>query len=145
MKSKVKAILKRIWQAVSIVATIGMAAVTIAYVGAFVIQLFYGKVDSLVALFALMVAIMAAVAITDLLHGEREAGEVKQYYKEFRIKTTAAAFLFFNKGQLTSGELKRFMSIMRYTARENGWEEVNESETERREKTNAAGTEEENK
>lgn len=142
MKSKAKAILKRTWQAVSIIATTGMAAVTIAYVGAFVIQLFYGKVDSLVALFALMVAIMAAVAITNILHGEREAGSIKQYYKEFRIKTTAAAFLFFNKGQLTSGELKRFMSIMRYTARENGWEEVNESETERREKTNAAGTEE---
>ena len=145
MKSKAKAILKRIWQAVSIIATTGMAAITIAYVGAFVIQLFYGKVDSLVALFTLTVAIMAAVAITDLLHGEREAGEIKQYYKEFRIKTTAAAFLFFNKGQLTSGELKRFMSIMRYTARENGWEEVNESETERREKTNAAGTEKKDK
>lgn len=142
MKSKIKATLKRLWQAVSIVATIGAAAVTIAYIVTFVIQLLYGKVDSLVALFTLAVAIMAAVTITDMLHGEREVGTVKKYYKEFRIKTTAAAFLFFNKGQLTSGELKRFMSIMRYTARENGWEEVNESETERREKTNAAGTEE---
>lgn len=144
MKSKAKAILKRIWQAVSIIATTGMAAVTIAYVGVFVIQLLHGQVDSLVALFTLVVAIMAAVAIKDILHEKQEAATIKKYYKEYRIKTTAAAFLFMNKGQLTNRELMRFMSIMRYTARENNWEEVNENEMERREKTNAAGTEEKN-
>jgi hypothetical protein len=130
MKKKIKALVKTIHQIINLLGIIGIIAFTIMYAGVFISQIIRGSVASSLAIFMIVLSIMISCAVMEARSSYKKEIAAKDLYKEYRIKVTAAAFLFMNKGQLTSGELKRFMSIMRYTARENDWEEVGNGDEE---------------
>ena len=118
--------MKKLWQIIGreidIMCCASLTGVTITEILVFLIQIFRGSVDAATAIFMVCFAVFATLAIAET---RRKLGrrDEKETFKEYRIKMTAAALLFVSKEQLTERELKKFLSIMKYVARENGWEE----------------------
>lgn len=119
MKEKIKKNSKKAQKVIEVLCNIILLAMLLEETAIFIIQLFSGYVRTGDVIFALVLVIAITVVITEL-HNKKETPYI---FKEYRMKITAAAILFVSKGQLTEHELKKFMSIMRYAARENKWEE----------------------
>ena len=118
MKEKIKKIVKKLQKAIEVLCNIILIAMLLEEIAIIIIQLFNGYVRTWDVVFALVITAAITVIITEL-HRQKETPHI---FKEYRLKTTAAAIMFVSKGQLTERELKKFTSIMRYAARENGWE-----------------------
>lgn len=119
-----------IWEIVEIIAAMMGFALAAIYVMEFITGMFWGGMSSDTALIGVMLAVGITSAVTEVRHRKKSEAKAKEYYENYKVKVTAAAMLFVAEGKLTSRELNRFLSILRYTARKNKWEERAETEKE---------------
>lgn len=122
MSEKMKKLLQIVRKAVDIMCCASLICVATTEMLMFLIQICKGSVDAATAIFAVCFAALVTVAITETRIKASRRDE-KETFKEYRMKMTAAGILFVSKAQLTERELKKFLSLMRYVARENDWEE----------------------
>ncbi len=122
MSEKMKKLLQIIGKAVDIMCCASLIYVAATEMLMFLIQICKGSVDAATAIFAVCFAILVTVAIAEMRIKASRRDE-KETFKEYRMKMTAAGILFVSKAQLTEREFKKFLSLMRYVARENDWEE----------------------
>lgn len=119
MKERIKVAKDKTAKALNMLGNIILVALLIEEIVVVVLQLFVGSVESVDVIFALLITAGIAAEVTERMYKKNAT----QAYREYRLKVTAEAILFVNKGQLTDRELKKFMTVMRYAAKENKWEE----------------------
>lgn len=119
MKERIKAAKDKTEKTLNMLGNIILVALLIEGIVVVVLQLFAGSVESVGVIFALIITAEIATEVAERKYKKNAT----QAYREYRLKVTAEAILFLNKGQLTNRELKKFMAVMRYAAKENKWEE----------------------
>ena len=119
-----------IWEIIEIIAAMMGFALAAIYVMEFITGMFWGGMSSDTALIGVMLAVGLTSAVTEARHRKKSVTRAKEFYETYKVKVTAAAMLFVAEGKLTNRELNKFLSILRYTARKNKWEERAEPEKE---------------
>lgn len=100
------------------------------FTGKLVIGLVHGYVPTIIVLWGLALAFWIGKYWGRKKHEKfsstREAIMKQIAFKEFRRKVVAAGIDFVGQGKITQREFNHFLRLMRYAAREFGWEPINE-------------------
>lgn len=124
-KEKIKKVTGVVMAAVTVIQSIFALSFTIILTIVLIKQIVSGIVGSIFVVWGIAAAVITTAGIKDYKNEKKRAEDRKAYkedcYTKYRQVITAVCIKFVYELKLTQREMNKFLSVMRYTERENGW------------------------